>query len=242
MGSSVALSPLLARPDIWRGDQLASAPLPVLPSGFAALDAALPGGGWPRGALTEILLDGSGVGEISLLLPALQTQRDSGGWTLLVAPPFPLHAPAWAGCGIDLARLVVVSPARADQALWAAEQALASGAPGAVMAWLPQADARAVRRLQVAAANSAAAAFLFRPEKARGEASAAPLRLRLTALAAGDLEVEILKRRGPPLALPLRLAPSRPLKVVCRDLPDALVAGPGAAARSQHRAIHAIPA
>lgn len=242
MGTSAALSPLLARPDIWRGDQLASAPLPALASGFAGLDAALPGGGWPRGALTEVLLDGAGLGEISLLLPALQTLRASGGWTLLVAPPFPLHAPAWLAAGIDLARLVIVSPAHADEALWAAEQALASHAPGAVLAWAPRADARAVRRLQVAAAGSMAAAFLFRPASARSEASAAPLRLALAATAQGELEVELLKRRGPPLAAPLRLALRRPAKVISRESPreyDAPLAGSGPALRLQPQPLSA---
>ena len=49
-----ALAEVLARPDVWRGDRCAVAPLPAVPSGFGALDAELPGGGWPRGALTEL--------------------------------------------------------------------------------------------------------------------------------------------------------------------------------------------
>ena len=205
-----ALADILARPDVWRGDRLASAPLPVLATGFSALDAELPGGGWPRGALTELLADGSGLGEISLLLPALATVRKTGGWTLLVAPPHPLHAPAWAAGGIDLARLVVASPADGRDALWALEQALTSGAPQAVIGWAPQADARAVRRLQVAAAASSAAAFLFRPAGAAMEASAAPLRLVLSAASGGRLAVSVLKRRGTPSASVLYLALSRP--------------------------------
>jgi protein ImuA len=43
----------------------------VLASGHAALDAQLPGGGWPVGALTELLLPHPGVGELRLLAPAL---------------------------------------------------------------------------------------------------------------------------------------------------------------------------
>ena len=99
------LAEVLARPDVWRGDRLASAPLPAVASGHAALDAELPGGGWPRGALTELLVDGPGLGELSLLLPALAAVRGEGGWSLVVGAPYPLHAPAWSAAGVDLARL-----------------------------------------------------------------------------------------------------------------------------------------
>lgn len=204
------LDAVLARHDIWRGDRCASASLPAVASGFAALDAELPGGGWPRGALTELLVDGAGVGELGLLMPALRAIRAAGGWSLVIGAPYPLHAPAWAAAGVDLTRLLVVSPALARDALWAAEQALASGAPGAVLCWTARADARAVRRLQVAAAAGGAAAFLFRPAATVDEASVAPLRLSLTTGSQGRLAVSIPKRRGPPLVTPLELDLPRP--------------------------------
>ena len=72
--NAVSLAEVLTRPDVWRGDQLASAKVPTVASGFAPLDAELPGGGWARGALTEVLADGAGQGECSLLLPALATE------------------------------------------------------------------------------------------------------------------------------------------------------------------------
>jgi hypothetical protein len=205
------LAEILVRSDVWRGDRLAQAPLPTVASGFAALDAELPGGGWPRGALTELLVDGTGIGELSLLTFALANIRENGGWSLLVAPPHPLHAPAWAAAGVDLARLAVVSPASGRDALWAMEQALASGAPRAVVGWLPHADARALRRLQVAAVTGGALAFLFRPVRLAVDSSAAPLRLQLAG-EDGQLAVRILKRRGPPAAAPLLLAMPRPAR------------------------------
>jgi cell division inhibitor SulA/protein ImuA len=207
----MALADILARPDIWRGT-LACAPLPTVASGFAALDEQLPGGGWPRGALAELLVDGVGLGELSLLTPALVGVRQTGGWALLVAPPYPLHAPAWAAAGIDLAHLAVVSPASERDALWAMEQALASGAPRAVVGWASHADARVIRRLQIAAVAGGALAFLFRPSRAAPEASAAPLRLCLAGAADDRLAVRILKRRGPPAVAPLMLALSRPVR------------------------------
>jgi hypothetical protein len=208
---TASLAEILVRPDIWRG-VLACAPLPAVSSGFAALDAELPGGGWPRGALAELLVDGAGQGEMSLLIPALANVRETGGWSLLVAPPYPLHAPAWMAAGVDLARLAVVSPASERDALWAMEQALASGAPRAVVGWASHADARALRRLQVAAVAGGALAFLYRPVRAAATASAAPLRLRLTGTGEGGLSVHILKRRGPPATGPVSLALSRPAR------------------------------
>jgi hypothetical protein len=112
--------------------------------------------------------------------------------------------------GIDLARLAVVSPASERDALWAMEQALASGAPRAVVGWANHADACALRRLQVAAVTGGALAFLYRPVRAAATASAAPLRLRLTGTGEGKLSVQILKRRGPPATSPVSLALSRP--------------------------------
>jgi hypothetical protein len=202
------LAEVLARPDVWRGDHFAATSLPVLASGFAALDAELPGGGWPRGALSEILLDGAGLGELTLLMPALCAQD---GALLLIGMPYRPHAPAWMAAGIDLARLAVVDTACERDALWAMEQALASGAPGAVLCWTKAADARALRRLQVAAAAGGSAAFLFRSMHAAREASAAPLRLALAADADG-LVVSILKRRGPPLTASLHLQLPRPVR------------------------------
>jgi cell division inhibitor SulA/protein ImuA len=205
----VALADVLARGDVWRGDALARLPDAdaVVASGYADLDAELPGGGWPRGNLTEILVDRSGLGEMSLLLPALA--RLSGeGWVALVAPPWLPHAPAWAAAGLALERLVIVRPGR-DLA-WSVEQLLASGGFAGVVAW-PEAgiDAKSLRRLQVAAEGRPVFACLWRPSAAAAQPSPAPLRL---ALAAGErhLVVRVLKRRGRPASRPLQLAVPRP--------------------------------
>lgn len=234
MNAAVSLHEVLARPDVWRGDRLASAEIPVVSSGFSRLDAELPGGGWPRGTLTEILVDGAGLGECSLLMPALIRMREEGKWSLLVAPPHELHGPAWAG--IDLARLAVVSPTRQRDALWAAEQALASGAVGSVLCWTTHTDARQVRRLQVAAAGSGTLAFLFRPTRAKTESSAAALRLLLSAGSRGTLAVDLLKRRGSPCTRTLTLDVPRPLKWRAEYESGSTLAGPPSAlprARSQ---------
>ena len=106
--SAATLLHRLQRADLWSGARLAALPAPGEASGFAALDAALPGNGWPRGELTEILPARPGIGELALLLPTLARLATEGGWIGVVAPPLPLHAPAWQAAGLPLARLLMV--------------------------------------------------------------------------------------------------------------------------------------
>ena len=190
----MALEQLLQqRTDIWRGPGLCAPAPPGVPTGFSELDAELPGGGWPEGALSEIL--GGGAGAFALTLPALARLSAQGRWLLLVAPPQLPYAPALAGRGVDLGRLLLVRPADPAGALWAAEQGLRSGACGAVLAWSDSAEDAALRRLQLAAVEGEALAFLFRPGTAARSSSPAPLRLQARPASHG-LEVRILKRRG----------------------------------------------
>jgi hypothetical protein len=215
-----ALEEILQRHPVWRGGSLAGAAA-ALPSGFAPLDAALPGGGWPRQALTEILSDQRGIGELALILPALAALTGAGKRTVWVAPPHEPYAPALAVGGIDLVNLmVVVAPSRRE-ALWAAEQALRSGGCHALAAWLARPRYTELQRLSVAAEAGHAAAFLFRPLAAESESSPACLRLSLQP-AGTELAVRIFKRRGAPLAAPLRLALKRPFHVLgCPAFPGA---------------------
>ncbi len=59
------LARLLEHPAIWRGRSAARTE--VLSTGYATFDACLPGGGWPRTGLIEILVSRFGVGELYLL-------------------------------------------------------------------------------------------------------------------------------------------------------------------------------
>ena len=62
---------LRERTDLWRGgDPNRPTGGELLPSGQAELDRVL-GGGWPRGALSEILGPAQGLAVLGLLLPAL---------------------------------------------------------------------------------------------------------------------------------------------------------------------------
>jgi hypothetical protein len=146
-----------------------------------------------------VLLDGPGLGEVQLFLPALaesQRAREADSrWLVWIAPPHEPFAPALAQQGIELNRLIVVRPATATEALWAAEQALSSGVCAAVLLWLKGTDDRWLRRLKLAAEAGGALGVLFRPERHRFESSPAALRLLLTR---GDHEphLELLKVQG----------------------------------------------
>ena len=206
----VRRTPETLHPDLWLGHQLGRTGAQTVASGFARLDAELPDGGWPRGALSELLLAHPGVGEMRLLAPALvATQRD-GRLVMLFDPPAALAAAALAALGFAVDELLVVAtrsgltPGR--DGLWALEQALKSGHVGAIVAWLPQQlRAERLRRLQLAAHRHDGVAFVLREMAAAARPTAAPLRVALHAGGADRVELRILKRRGPPLESPLEL-------------------------------------
>jgi hypothetical protein len=197
-------------PGVWRGGELEHAIQPVVATGHAALDRELPGSGWPTGTLTEVLHDAAGIGEISFLAGALERASSDDRLIAWIAPPHLPYAPALAAAGIPLDRCLVVRPANRDDSLWAAEQALRSGACGAVLFWLPSDEYAWLRRLQMAAESGRAMAVLFRSTAAERLSTPAHLRVMLSR-EQGALEVRIPKRRGPPLATPIRLAIGRTL-------------------------------
>jgi len=186
-------------PGIWRGSELARSACPGIATGYAALDAELPGGGWPCGALTEILPRYEGIGELRILGPALAQLAARGKFIAWIAPPYLPYAPALAAVGIALERVFIVKTARDGDSLWAAEQALRSAACGGVLAWPRDIRFTQLRRLQLAAEGSRCLAVLFRPPQAAREPSPAALRIAL-ATSAGGLALSILKRRGAPLS------------------------------------------
>ncbi|MCG1042142.1 translesion DNA synthesis-associated protein ImuA [Mycetohabitans sp. B8] len=206
---------------IWRGDALGSASRGSLPSGHAALDRELPGGGWPRAALTELLLAQPGAGELRLLAPVLAdlTAR-AGRHVLLIAPPCLPYAPAWMAWGVALDRLIWIAASRREErdaakqqgadVLWAAEQSLKHQGMGAILVWHATVRAEALRRLQLAAQDGDALAFLMRPAHTAAQSSPAPLRILCEARGGADLQhsgldLTIIKRRGPVLENPVHV-------------------------------------
>jgi len=231
----VALAEILERHPVWRGGSLAQA-MAALPSGFSALDAELPGGGWPRRVLTEVLAGEPGIGELQVILPSLAALTRSGRRTVWIAPPYIPYPPALAAASVDLANVLIVRSADRRDALWAAEQALRSGSCHALAGWLANPRYAELQRLAVAAEASHAAAFLFRPLAAANESSPAALRILLEPATVPvhlpELHVRIVKRRGAPLARAVRLDLDRPFHVVGRA---ALPRATGGDARADRR-------
>ncbi len=194
---------LQSQPLLWRGNKHPTAQR-TAPTGSAALDAFLPGGGWPLGSLTELLSPGTGSGELSLLTPALARETACGERVALVAPPLPPYPPALAAAGVLLSRLWIISPEppashaktkgnnSGKEALWAAEQLLRSGTFKAVLVWLPQATPTQLRRLQLAAETGGSCwALAYRPEHTADQSSPAALRLQWD-----KRHLRVLKCRG----------------------------------------------
>ena len=211
-----ALYQLLQNPRVWRGtDQAESPGWQGFASGYPRLDRHLPGGGWPQHALTEILLEHYGSGELKLLMPALARLSQAGdsdvrqpftepcyepcnreaGWIAWIAAPFEPYPPALMQWGVNLSRVLIVRPKKTSETLWAAEQALSSGNCAAVLLWPEMLDDAASRRLQLAAEKGRSWAIAFRSLSALSQASAAALRIKVTAGLNGT-DLGILKNRG----------------------------------------------
>jgi len=208
MVSSVRVSPVAQaslHAAVWPAHTLASTALRVLPTGEALLDAQLPGGGWPLGALIEVLQPPAVHSEWRLLLPALA--RSGTGLVVLVGAESVPFAPALQAQGLQAHRLLRIDTHSPDACLWATEQALRCAAVDAVLAWLPQARSAQLRRLHLAAASHGKLLFVMRAQASLQDASPAPLRLLVQPSMASDaLAVQVCKRRGPPLDGVLTLA------------------------------------
>lgn len=193
---------MLRDPRVWRGRRVEQQ-VPCASTGHAALDEALPHGGWTLGTLNEVLFEMDGIGELELVLPVLSELTRQQCHVVVVAAPYVLYAPALRARGVQLDYLHCVDAASEIEALWAAEQCLRSGVCAAVLCWPRQAHEPALRRLQVAAETGHALGFAFRPARAALNPSPAATRIRLPMHDAGT-RLDVIKCRG-------GLAPSRPI-------------------------------
>jgi len=167
---------LLEHPALWRGANAARTS--AISTGFPSLDACLPGHGWPRSGLVEILIPRLGSGELYLLMPLLAalTQREDSRWCTWVAPPHQPFAPALVAHGVTLEKVLVV---RTTEPVWAFEQALSLNACDVALAWVTRLGAKHIRRSQFAAKGGSAIGVLFREHCAAAESSSAMLRVML---------------------------------------------------------------
>jgi protein ImuA len=200
--------PETIHPSLWRASQLAQARLSCVDPGDSQLAAELPGGGWPVGSLTELLLPQAGIGELRLLRPALQNVAARP--LMMLCPPHIPNQQAFHYWGLPLAQWHWLRASRTADALWSAEQILRTGGCGALLFWQDPIRPEALRRLHLAAQASSSLFFLFRPLNAAHRTSPAPLRLALRPGPDG-LSVTFIKRRGPTteqsIAVPLSPSP-----------------------------------
>jgi hypothetical protein len=189
MSLVASLDKLVQQGVLWRGRDGVADARRCLSTGWRDLDE-LTGGGWPRGALTELLLEGeAGLG---VLLPALARLSRGAGWLVWVNPPYIPYAPALRGHGVCLTRNLIARTSMA-QTLWTTEQALRSGACSAVLAWAQAVRPAQVRRLQLAVETSGGLGWLFRPAADAVQVSPAALRLSVMPQA-GTLRLAVRKR------------------------------------------------
>lgn len=174
----------------------------VISSGCPDLDRILPQGGFRSGQLIEWLSAYPGSGAFSWALQScrMQTmgpQAEKKQSIVVIDLDHTFYPPAASGLGIDLARLVVVRPKNATDALWALDQALRCPAVAATCATLPRLAPRDFRRLQLAAEQGNTLGHLLRPLSVRGQPSWSDLQLRVQPLATSRT---IAASTGPPIA------------------------------------------
>lgn len=196
----MSLQQLLQHGRVWRGrdygfyqpkDMAAG-----VATGYARLDNALPFRGWPRGALTEILHQHPGQGELQLLLPALARLTREQRYVVFIDAPWMPYAPALSGAGIQLPFFINIGRLNDADRLWTMEQVLRAGDCGAVLGWTRhELNTKTLRRLQLAAEAGNSCSFLFRDPHFRQQHSPAALRLQLHPRDAG-IRLEIFKCRG----------------------------------------------
>lgn len=167
-------------------------------SGIEEVDGLLPGGGFPRGALSELQGE-PGSGKTALCLSTMARSMRAGGLAAFVDGRGELYPPAAVALGVDLTRLLLVRPPSGGgglgvaTALWSAEVLLGSGAFEVValdlpLLWAPRPEAQParvppevmVRRLAAAAEKGGAVGlWLSAPGAGQGRGLRIPAAVRL---------------------------------------------------------------
>jgi len=181
-------------PSLWKGNQLARSVGRTVPTGYDRLTRELPGGGWPIGALVELMVQQPGIGEVRLLQPALTSVAKRP--VVLVKPPQVPNAAGLSYIGIPADKLLRLEPTKTADALWSTEQILKANTCGAVILWQQHIRAESLRRLSLHAQSSEVLFFVLRPLAAAQDTSPASLRLSLRP-AENGVRIEVIKRKGP---------------------------------------------
>jgi len=189
-----SLRPELIHPALWRASQLATERGRRLSSGDDSLDKAL-GGGWPLGALIELLPEHPGIGEVHLLRAALSALAGRRQHIILLNPPYTPSLQCWTAWGLSPDNLLLVRADSPQDTVWAAAQILHYQSSAALLCWaqaMAYADLLNLHRL---ARRGATLAVLYRPRHTGRQDSPASLRIALRATPQG-LKILFLKCPG----------------------------------------------
>lgn len=193
---SELLNTLMQDARVWQGHRHKKTTQPAELTGYQVLDNQLGGIGWPRGALSECLLDAPGIGELTLLMPLMHRLSQAGKTVFWLNPPHTPYAPALAREDINLDQVIMIHTEDKGDFLWTLENCLRSPVTGLVMAWPGKLAAREIRRLQLAAEAGSNVCVLFRERHYTEQNSPAALRLELEPDDQQGLKVNVVKRRG----------------------------------------------
>ena len=191
---------LHSNPNLWRGCDMAGQGFHGIGTGYHELDDILPGRGWPSSGLVEVIARHSGMGELQLLIPLMQSVIKQGKWILCVAPPYLLNAPALTQAGIDIDQILIVKQdTPCKDALWSMEKAMQTETCGLVLAWQNWLPGKVLRRLQLAAEVGDTLAVLFKHNDSKYSPSSLRLQIKGSVTDNRDFsraEVTVIKARG----------------------------------------------
>ena len=167
---------------------LLPAPLPVapgLPTGLAALDAALASEGLPRGRLTEVV---GATGKLTLLRQVVDAAVARGEWVAYIDASRTLAPRDWAHLA-HVDGVWIVRPPRGAHAAWCADVLLRSAAFSLVVLDSAPPISRAVAVRLTELARDSNAAFVVVAEGGGGRIAASPTKL------GGAVRLRVSRRR-----------------------------------------------
>lgn len=213
------------------GRDPATGAAPAVPTGLEPLDAVLPGGGMPVGALADWVAGTVGGGAWTLAMLASAGVCRDGRRLMVFDPDGDAYPPALLGL-VPLEGLVLVRPRTVVAAVRALERCLACPAVGAVVAPAPpRLDDLTARRLRHAAEQGGAAGLLIRPAAMRTELPAATVRLCVRPMRSPRRlrRFHLRLERAPGLSHPVETQLEVDLETgrvsACAGLPDAAAEG-----------------
>ncbi len=179
---------------LWHASHLPGDPDSQVTSGYSQLDGKL-NGGWPDKGIVELQADNFGIGEIRLLLPALDRLKSKELLYAWISPPGRLNGQALANAGLPLSNTLVATDVSAKEAFWLAEKSLRSGCCAAVILWCDELEPNQARRLQLAAKEGHSLGFIIRRQSRVEQSLPVSVRMTVTPQKQG-LQVNIHKRIG----------------------------------------------